>query len=147
MDKKERLLDEIADAYGEIDDLVEEHEEEVKRRFDILLNEEGERVPSIWKAGECPLNVTIDLLMRVPVPQRGEQWEMLGKRLVSCAYEQAWVEVMSIPFLKVATKHAARVDKARQSLSRSDVRSIAKIGPGKARFEEKRNGRRARRAG
>lgn len=145
MDNKEKLLDAIADAYAEIDDKVEEHSAEFRKRFNALLNEEGERVPEIWESGGCPLNVTLDYLSKVPVAQRGEQWNIFAGRLFSCAIDQTWIEIYSIPFLLVAPKHSKRERDAASNLGDEGVRSISKVGPGKKRFEDKRNSRRERR--
>lgn len=145
MDPKEKLLDAIADAYAEIDDKVEEHSAEFRKRLNVLLNEEGERVPEIWEAGGCPLNVTLDGLSRVPLNQRGEQWNILTGRLFSCALDQTFIEIYSIPFLNIAPGQAKTVRDAGRQLGDSGVRSVAKTGPGKPRFEMMRNSRRERR--
>lgn len=141
----ERLLDQHADAFGDVDDVAESMQEKFSKRFQQLQNEPQERIPEIWDDGGCPIGVTMDGMDQVPQANRNDEWDKLVQALLACAKEQAWCEVISDPLLRTAEKHARRKEAIRKQMSASQIRQAAKTGPGKARFDSMRQARREKR--
>ena len=146
MDPKEKILDVVAQTDAALVELHEDYGEEFARRFKILLTEAGERAPKIWAEGECPIELTIDAWGRVPRQKQNQQWRAMGENLIASAQRQAWVEIMSIPYLQLSAKWSARKKAAMAGISRADIRSMAKAGVGKARFDTELQARRDKRA-
>jgi hypothetical protein len=146
MDPKEQLLNQIAAAEAKLVELSEDFGPEIARRFVELLNEESERVAIIWEDGGCPLDITLDVLWKIPAHGQTQAWRQIGENLIACASIQADTEINSIAWLKGMEKHAKRHTEYSRRLNRGDVRSIAKVGPGKARFDGELKLRRDKRA-
>lgn len=132
--------------HAKLVELSEDLGPEIAARFTTLLNEEAERVPVIWEDGGCPIHITLDLLWATPAQGNMQMWRMIGENLIACAMMQTNTEITSVMGLQGMEKHVKKHTALGRQLSRGEVRSVAKVGPGKARFDGELQARRERRA-
>ena len=145
MGAKEQILDIVAKTDAAIVELHEDYGPEFAQKFKSLLNNPKKRVPKIWAESDCPIGLTIGQWASVPRPKQGRLWRAVGEDMIACAQRQAFVEIMSIPYLKFARKWSDRKRAVVKKMKSSDVRTVAKQGVGRDRFDKALQGRREKR--
>lgn len=140
------IHDRIADAFASIDELVSDAATKFKGRLLTLLNKQGERNEGIWNDAGARLDLTMDMLVRVPLAQRSStnEWMSSFERMLAAAMEQTWIELEALPMFAKATKHLQRVKSAWSEMSQTELRQAAAEGTSTETFNRAKQARMAR---
>lgn len=142
------IHDRIADAFASVDELVADAAHAFRERLLTLLNEQSERNEVIWNDAGAPLNITVDMMARVPVRERqlSNEWMNTMSIILAAARRQAWLEVIANPLFAKAYKHSARVKDTAGQMSKSELKHAADEGVSHEAFNKAKRARMERTA-
>jgi hypothetical protein len=136
----ESYHDARADAYAGVEEAVGDRADAKVERIGELMHKPDERDPIIWAeyfeyygVDEEFFDDPVMDLLAVPLDERDKEWHDVITAFASAAADQAWAEVVMIPWLTEAQGGAVESHKALSHLTRKEIKVIGRTGL--ARFD------------
>lgn len=123
------LHDRIAEAFADADGVGEDNYKAFSRRFAELLSSTKARDKDLWNRLGAPVDVTIQLMIIVPVQRRlvDDTWNQGATEIIAAARRQAFLEVLMPALLDVRDRYTKLTISAAKQMSRSELRAEAKV--------------------
>lgn len=128
-DKMADLHDRIADGFAEADGVAEDLYKQFTSRYADLISNTKNRDDKMWKNLGAPIELTIGMLELVPIQKRmaSDEWTASMTAIIAASRRQAFIETMIGTLLSVRDKNIEPTIAAAKRMSRSELKSAAKV--------------------